>query len=97
MTFEMLSGEPWCWPRHWITPLTDWYIWEIVIRPAVKKAREFDRKHGKREGVGRSRGPFKMPSKEQYVMVGERLGVPKEVSEAEYEKFVTNREAGNGR
>lgn len=64
-----------------------------MIRPAVKKAKDFDRKHGKRQGVGRSRGKFKLPSREQYVQVGEKLGVPRAVSEKEYDAF----QAGNGK
>lgn len=75
---------------------TDYYLWEVVIRPAVKRAEALEKRNGNRQGVGRSRGPFKLPTKEEYVLVGERLGIPREMSEKEYDKFLASRENGHG-
>lgn len=95
--YELLSGEPWCWTRAEINGHTDWYLWEVVIRPAVKKAEEFERKHGKggdgRVGHGWEESERKLPSKEQYILVGERLGIPRDVSAKEYDKFLAARRA----
>jgi hypothetical protein len=94
--YELLSGEPWCWTREEINGETDWYLWEIVIRPAVRKSRELERKNNGRGKVGHGweDSKKKLPNRDQYILIGARLGVPKEVSEREYDKFIADRKKG---
>lgn len=75
--------------------MTDYYIWEVVVKPAVRKSLEMERKYGKRTGVGRSRGRFKIPTKKQYREVGTKLNIPPEVCDREYEKFKAERRNGH--
>lgn len=93
----MLCNEPWCWTPREVSQLTDYQAWELVIRPAVKKSREMRRERGGRGpqvGHGWEKSPRKLPNREQYVLVGERLGVPREVSEAEYDRWAATQMNG---
>jgi len=67
-----------------------------VIRPAAKKARDFERKHGNRQGVGRRVGKFTIPTRDEYAMVGEKLKIPRDVCDREYDKFLAARKNGKG-
>lgn len=91
-----MSGEPWCWTQEEINQHTDKYLWNVVIRPAVRKSKKFDRENrgGRHPG---ERSKRKLPSRESYILIGERLGVPREISEREYDKFVADRRAKRGR
>lgn len=95
----MLSGEPWNWCQRKISRHTDWYLWEIVIRPAIRKAKkiEEENKDMNKSGVGKSRGKFKLPSRDQYATVGEKLGIPRATSEKEYDRYIAaQKKNGNG-
>lgn len=48
-------------------------------------------------GHGWEESEKKLPNREQYVMIGEKLGVPREVSEREYDKFLESRKKKHGR
>lgn len=93
--YELLSGEPWCWTRQEINSHTDYYLWEIIIRPAVRKSREMERRNsgdrGGRVGHGWENSKKKLPNREQYILIGARLGIPADVCGAEYDKFIANR------
>ena len=93
--YEILSGEPWCWTQEEINRHTDAYLWNVIIRPAMRKTRKMERQRkGGRNPGERSRR--KLPSREGYILIGERLGVPRERSEQEYDKFVADRRAKRG-
>lgn len=70
-------------------------MWNIVIRPAVRKSREMDRKNRGGRHIG-ERSKRKLPTREGYILIGERLGVPREISEREYDKFMADRRAKRG-
>jgi hypothetical protein len=91
--YKILSNEPWCWPRHWINEQTDRYLWKVVIQPAVKRSRKLDQKHDRRTFVGHGweNSKSSLPNREQYILIGERLGVPRKVSEKEYDKFLESK------
>lgn len=73
---------------------TDYYLWEVVVRPAVRRARELDGKgKGPKVGHGWEDSKRRLPNREQYCLVGQRLGIPREVSEREYDAWKAGRKA----
>ena len=91
----MLSGEPWCWTQQEINRHTDYYLWEIVIRPAVRRAREMKEESGPKSGHGWEKSEKKLPNRKQYIMIGEKLGVPAEISAREWDKYKAGKNGRN--
>ena len=93
--YETLCGEPWCWTPQVIGELTDYQVWELVLRPALRRAREFDRKRSGSKGR-RPRPSNKLPDREEYVQGGMLLtgAGTREHWEREYDKFVASQEGG---
>lgn len=69
----------------------------MVIRPAIRKAKELERERdgsGAKVGHGWEKSKRSLPNREQYCLVGERLGVPREISEVEYDKYLAGKKNG---
>lgn len=74
--------------------MTDYQIWDLVLLPAVRRSREMDRRNGDGRGVrGRAN---RLPTKEEYVEVGIKLGGVRELLEADYDKWAASQGAPHG-
>lgn len=68
-----LCGEPFCWPLSEARKVTDHWFHEMIVLPAVERARK--RSGGRRGGRGHRPATLKrLPTREEYVAGGVLLG-----------------------
>ncbi len=86
--FGLLCNEPWCWTPAVVGKLTDWQVWEIIVKAAA-------RRKGKRAGLPpKKAGKSRMPSREEYILVGTAtFGQDAEALGREYDRVMA--EHGN--
>lgn len=90
VAFELMGGEPWCFAPEQIGKLTDWQIWELYVKPAVRRQRDATRK-------GRGRKPPKdryggVPSREEFIKGGLHFGLTAEHLGAEFDRWAATEE-----
>lgn len=78
-------------PRAEIGELTDWHVWELYIWPEVVRARRQD---GSRagDGFGRRGKKTRLPTKEEYIATGERLGGDRDDLGKAYDQWAASEE-----
>lgn len=86
--FQTLCGEPFYYRPWEVGRLTDYQIWELLFRPAIRKQKQWDRASGKGPGLPpkRFRSKRKVPTRDQYIEVGKKLGLSAEEAGAEYDR-----------
>lgn len=93
--FQALCGEPWLYRPEEVGRLTDYQVWEILIRPAARKQRQWDREYGRRKArPGRppkrkpntDGRPDGVPTRKQYIAIGRQLGLTRKQAAAEYDR-----------
>jgi len=83
--FEILGGEPWCFTPEQIGKLTDWQVWELYVKPAVRRQRDSRRKrHGRRPPKDKYGG---VPNRDEFIAGGLHFGLTEEHLGAEYDKW----------
>ncbi len=65
-----------------IRRLTDWQIHNLIFLPALRAAAKRDRASGSHKG--RKRRKTRLPTKEEYFLVGEKMGVSRDHMEREW-------------
>lgn len=86
-----MGGEPWCFTPAEIGSLTDWQIWELYVRPAVRR-QEATRDAGKRPRLKKAPGDG-IPDREEYIELGLHMQIPREHLEREYDAWAATPEA----
>ncbi len=74
-------AEPWCKSVAEIRKLTDWQIHNLLFLPALRAAAKRERKRG---GLPKRKMKMRLPNKEEYFLVGQKLGVPRDHMEREW-------------
>lgn len=85
--YETLCNEPWCWSPREVDELTDFQIWELVIKPAVEKSKEREKRNPNRGRVGVPDKKTRLPTREEYVLIGQKFHGDPEVMGKEYDKW----------
>lgn len=84
-----MGGEPWLFTPAEIGRLTDWQIWEMYVRPVVRRHQDAKR-GGRRKKKGTGDG---IPNREEYIELGLHMQIPQEHLEREYDAWAATPEA----
>jgi len=88
--YGLLCNEPWCWHPADVGRLTDYQIFELVLRPAARRARRAERDRGPGAALPRRKakaGGSGLPDREGYVAVGVgTFGMTPEQAGAEWDR-----------
>lgn len=80
-------AEPWCKSVAEIRKLTDWQVHNLIFLPALRAAAKRDQDQRAMEGLPpKKKRKTRLPTKEEYFLVGERIGMPRDRLEQEWAK-----------
>jgi hypothetical protein len=82
----LICGEPWTKLPSEVGELTDWQIWNLLIRPAVRRSRAA---RGKRK---RRKGPDPLPNRDEFIAGGLHFGGTAEHWAKAYDEWAASEE-----
>lgn len=72
-------------PREEIGELTDWHVWELYIKPALRKA-------GKKAGKGGKKRKLRLPTRDEFIATGVHLGGNPDALGRQYDEWAASDE-----
>lgn len=82
--YQTLCNEPWCWTPSEVGRLTDYQVREVVFKPIRDRARR------------RNGGKSRLPTRQEYIDVGVKLGGDPELLGRDYDAWAATQEQPEG-
>ncbi len=80
-----MGGEPWGWTPAETGAVTDWQIWNVYVRPAVRRQQAAGRT-GNPPRLKKGRGDG-IPDREGFIALGMQMQIPRAHLEKEYDAW----------